>query len=396
MYDPSNEGGLAIYTKNVSNALAKEGCDVYLLTANPYIFQKAPGLLFHVNDSLFAMEARPVFQRSSLLWAADRTYKHCANVRMRKRFADALHPAVIHIQVTAPIIDVFYLPYLKKKYKIVYTVHDVFAHTKNLTQTPWALKRIYEQADHLIVHAKSNKSQLQQLFGIEGGKITVIPHGTHIPSEQLPEKEESRRVLNLPPDAFIILFFGVIRANKGLALLIKSLLRVVSKHRAVALLIAGSPPFKDSFEEYQQLIEELAMQQHIISHIRFIPDDMTQHYYRASDIVALPYTSFGSQSGVLLQAYYYQRPVIVTDAGGMGEQVKEDDSGIVISPGSCVELSDAIIAMLESPAAFKQYACNMLRAAREKYSWDIVAQKTLQLYIDICNAPTRCNEKISS
>jgi glycosyltransferase involved in cell wall biosynthesis len=95
--------------------------------------------------------------------------------------------------------------------------------------------------------------------------------------------------------------------------------------------------------------------------------------------VVLPYTSFASQSSVLLQAYSYGKPVVVTNVGGLAEAVFEDQTGEV-SQVSSKALAESIIAMLSDPKRLERAAENARDAIKGKYSWNIVARETLRVY----------------
>lgn len=386
MVEPLGSVALTVYSNNLCYHLAQKGCSVHLITSRPHEFTTNECDSYHYKCVLLKMPEDPAYLQLKLFWAIDRFLRVWINAQRRLKIIRSLQPDIIHIQYSHPLFDLFYLPGLQKKYKLVYTVHDVFAHHDKISFHFAALKRFYTRLDHMILHTISNKEQLMRLFSARPNNFTIIPHGALEPSADLPDKETSRRKLGLPKDKFIILFFGNIRSNKGLDALIEAHSEVVRQRKNVLLVIAGKPTFRDSFDPYWNLIEKLNIRPHIVCHIKFIPEAMVPYYFMASDIVALPYRHFGSQSGVLMQAYQYQRPVIVTDAGGLAEAVREDKVGKIVPRATPDGISEAIIKMMSQREQFNTYAANMLQAIRYKYSWKIIADKTLSCYRDLLSA----------
>ena len=123
------------------------------------------------------------------------------------------------------------------------------------------------------------------------------------------------------------MFFGIIRKYKGLDLLIKAFSKL--KHEKIRLIIAGE--FYDNQDYYLDLIQSLELDDNIILKNEFIPDDMVVNYFCSCDIVAQPYKS-ATQSGVTQIAYHFEKPMLVTDVGGLAEIVKHGVSGYVCNP----------------------------------------------------------------
>jgi len=380
MYEPSGKGGLARYSMNLCKALQEIGLRVVLITASPYEFIDKAKDSYKVDDRLRYMTTERIFLKFKPFWAADRLYRVLYNANLRNKIANRLMPDIIHLQITVPIIDVLYIPVLARNHSIVYTVHDVIRHTDGLQNRPRLLRRIYQAVDHIIVHTRLNKAQLARQFNVKGEKITVIPHGIEPCPCQMPSQPEARRILNIPHRSRVLLFFGTIRQNKGLDILLKAMPDVLVSHPDVKLLISGSLPRGVDFTKYKRIIQELNIKDNIITDCRFIPEDQMPLSFLSADVIVLPYHQFASQSGVLMQAYTYERPVVVTDVGGLGETVQEDKTGLVVSPESPEALAEAINILLDSGKLYSEFAANMSEARVGKYDWHSIARKTREVY----------------
>ena len=383
MYEPSGKGGLAKYTMNLCKNLAEMSYRVTLLTASSYEFKEKLYNKYEINDCLLPMITNRFYLKYWLFWAVDRFYRAWNNAYVRNKIVDKFMPDIIHIQLTIPIIDVLYLRKISKKHKIVYTVHDVIRHTGGIQNNPKLLKKIYEAVEHIIVHTKNNKTQLIKQFGIRSDKITVIPHGVDPPPAEILSQNEARKILGLPYESKILLFFGSIRQNKGLDVLLKSMPDVCVSNPNVKLLIAGNTPRNENFKKYDSIIRNLNIKDNIIIHRQFINEEKVPLYFISANVVVLPYLRFASQSGVLAQAYTYERPVVVSNVGGLGEAVRDDETGFVVSPGSSEEIGSEINRLLISKKLYNKFINNMRKTRSTKYNWRNISKMTKEVYESI-------------
>ncbi len=377
MYEHTGRKGLFIYTRNISEGLAKKGCDISLLTTTDCIYK---------NDRIHVIKAlKPVTFDNWLLkfkpfWALESFYRACNNSRKRMTVANSIRPDIVHLQLTKPLVDQFFLPLLSNKFNTVLTVHDVRYHSSgNINNRKSFLRRTYSSAHHIIVHTINNKNQMINEFSISPENISVIPHGTHGPDNNLISRQNARDALGIKQQIPVILFFGNIRENKGLDLLIKAFPSVLKSHSESLLLIAGSALSDESAARYLKLIKDLNLSNNAKTEIRFIEESEVAALFRSSDIIVLPYKTFSSQSGVLLQSYKYGRPVVVTDTGGLGEAVTEDKTGVVVK-STAESISSGIIRLINDRDLYDKSSKNMLYSIKDKYHWDIVSKKTMELY----------------
>ncbi|MCI0474486.1 MAG: glycosyltransferase, partial [Ignavibacteria bacterium] len=151
--------------------------------------------------------------------------------------------------------------------------------------------------------------------------------------------EEQRKDLGYSKNDLVILFFGYVRKYKGLNVLIDAMPQILKNNGNAKLLIVGE--FYDSPDRYTEQIKLLNLDNHVKIVQRFVPNEEVGKYYSASDIVVLPYLS-ATQSGVLNIAYGFLKPVIVTDVGGLAEDVTEGKTGYIVAPDSPGAIAEAV------------------------------------------------------
>lgn len=373
MFEPT--GGYWPYTHELAEALGSL-TQVDLLTS-----QKHSGIYsYGMHATLRPMAAHlgnPRNFLSKLAWVFDRFFCSFLWLAARERLANKLRPDLVHLQSTIPLLDQYLLPSFVKKYPVIYTVHDVLPFTASRAfGSKDALQAVYHAAWHLIVHSEANKQELMTVFGIHAKKISVIPHGTRLGKKQ--DRHLARERLSLPPEEKLILFFGGIRESKGLDLAIDALAEVRKELPEVSLVVAGSADA--DLPRYEWLAREAGVADQIHWRLEYIPEVEVGNYFSAADLVLLPYKKFHAQSGVLLQAYKYSVPVVVTDRGALGETVRQDRVGLVAPEATAEKLAQCIVRILCSHDLQAEFSQNMFQLAREEYDWDKIAVRTMSLY----------------
>lgn len=264
-------------------------------------------------------------------------------------------------------------------FRVMATAHDVSSFA-NEGAPDVAVRRAYALCDGIIVHSRAALSELQSRLGITPERITHVPHGNYagFTPAQVPERKDARKRLGLPERAHVLLFFGQIKKVKGLDVLLDAMPGVLRQHPDTVLIIAGKQ-WKVDFAQYEQRISQLGIDGSVVRHIRYIPDEMVADYYSASTLVVLPYRQI-YQSGVLLMAMSYQRPVLVSDVPGMTEIVNDGDNGYTFHSEDSTSLATRLIDLLRSPAELSMTAQRAHKYVLEKHSWASVASKTILAY----------------
>jgi glycosyltransferase involved in cell wall biosynthesis len=181
-----------------------------------------------------------------------------------------------------------------------------------------------------------------------------------------------------------VLFFGFIREYKGLDILIRAFVQVMTRIPASVLVVAGglwTGSWADS--TYSRLVNALGLQSHVKVFSDYIPLNQVSTYFAAADVVAVPYKR-GTQSGVIQLSYAFEKPVVATDVGGLPEVVEDGRSGRVVPAGDTEALAAALIELLQQPAARSQMGQYGYRLAQGRHSWETIAQQILQVYQRLC------------
>ena len=176
-------------------------------------------------------------------------------------------------------------------------------------------------------------------------------------------KAEARKHLGLKTDDKIILFFGFIRKYKGLDILLEAMNLI--KDSNIKLLIAGE--FYEDRKLYDDIIEKLQLQSQIILRTNFINDSEVKYYLSAADFVIQPYRN-ATQSGVTPLAYHFEKPMLVTNVGGLPSLVPNGKVGLIAEPNA-EDIAKKILDLYNTGEA---YFLPHLRGEKKKYSWSIL------------------------
>lgn len=272
--------------------------------------------------------------------------------------------------------------------KLIYTAHNINAGERDGTDTVLnrlSLRCLYGIVDHVIVHTDKMKDQLIREFGVKERRVTVMVFGINNTSPRSQAtRRDARNRLGIGSQERVILFFGNIAPYKGLDILVKALAKLKANGEAPKLLIAGK--LKDArsvahWEDIERTIEEHNLSDRIIKKIEFIPDQDVEFYYKAADVLALPYRHI-FQSGVLFLGYSFGLPVIAADVGSLKSDIVEGRTGFVCRPEEVAHLADTIAQYFGSDL-YKNLSVNreeISRYANEKYSWQRGGEITYAVY----------------
>lgn len=184
-------------------------------------------------------------------------------------------------------------------------------------------------------------------------------------------KEEARKHLDLPLDEKIILFFGFIRKYKGLDLLLEAMHDYRIKEASIKLLIAGE--FYDHKEEYDTIILKNKLEQNLYLRTNFIENKEVKYYLSAADFVIQPYRQ-ATQSGVTPLAYHFEKPMLVTNVGGLASLVPHLKVGIVTDPNSS-SIAEGILKLYELG---EEYFLKHLCEVKKNFSWEHLTAAILE------------------
>lgn len=309
-------------------------------------------------------------------------------------YVTAAKPRLFHIlwNNKFAVIDriVLMLYYRLMGKKITLTVHNVNAGTRDANDSlinRLTLRGQYRLADHIFVHTAKMKSELMGGFGVQESAITVIPFGINnaVPVTDL-TPDDARLRLGIRKGDKTILFFGTIAPYKGLDYLIDAFQRLATRRHDYRLIIAGQPRRGSEryWHEIRDRINDGVGRDRIIQKIEYIPDEDTEVYFKAADVLTLPYTQI-FQSGVLFLGYSFGLPVVAADVGSLREDIVEGRTGFVFTPKDPADLATAIETYFASEIfrGLSRRRKEIRDYANERHSWDTVGQITTHVYAKV-------------
>ncbi len=192
--------------------------------------------------------------------------------------------------------------------------------------------------------------------------VLYSPHPLYDNFGEIIEKSEAKQELGLSPDVNYVLFFGFIRAYKGLDILLEAFADPGFKERNIKLLVVGE--FYDDEEKYRTIVRDKNLSDQVVFVDDFVPDSRVKYYFSAADIVAQPYKD-ATQSGVTQIAYHFNKPMVVTNVGALPEMVPDGEVGYVVNVDSD-EVASAILKFYTlNTDVFSANILNM----KKQYSW---------------------------
>jgi D-inositol-3-phosphate glycosyltransferase len=277
----------------------------------------------------------------------------------------------------------FWIPFISMSLGSICRIVKLNRHTK-----------IISIADNIIPHEKRPGDKLLCRYFIRGidGFITMsgsvlndlvkfkykkpkilTPHPIYDHYGEIQTRENALLNLNLSKEDRYILFFGFIRDYKGLDLLLNAFSNPYFKPNRIKLIVAGE--FYADETSYLDLIKELNLEDDVILRTGYVSNTEVQHYFNAADIIAQPYKS-ATQSGVTQIGYHFNKPMLVTDVGGLAEIIPHMKVGYVVAPDS-EEISKALIDFFENKR-IEEFTKNILKE-KERFSWDKMTKSIMEL-----------------
>lgn len=260
--------------------------------------------------------------------------------------------------------------------KCIALVHNLIPHEPTILDklfAPWFVR----QTDGFVALSQSVVDDIKKVESqksiVERPK-TFSPHPIYDHYGERMSKAAACEALGLDAQYDYMLFFGLVRAYKGLDLLIDAFALSKDELPKLRLLIAGE--FYEDEQKYRDQINQLGLDERIIVRNEFIPDSDLRKYFGAADLIVQPYKS-ATQSGVTQVAFHFEKPMLVTNVGGLGEIVHHGKMGYAVAPdaGQIAEcLRDYYNQRRQ--AEFTDY----LLHEKNKYAWDKMSNAYLQLY----------------
>jgi glycosyltransferase involved in cell wall biosynthesis len=260
---------------------------------------------------------------------------------------------------------------VKSKTKVLALTDNIIPHEKKMDIRPFT-KYFVNNCHGFIAMSRKVLNDIS-FFSSTPNKV-YSPHPMYETYGDPVDMKTAREKLGLKQNDRIVLFFGLVRAYKGLDILIEAMSANEIKKQNIKLLVAGE--FYDDKNQYLDLIEKKGMKDLVILHDKFIANEDVRYYFCASNLVAQTYRN-ATNSGVTMVAYYYGKPILVTNVGGLAEIVPDGKCGYVVE--NSVPLIIEKIADYFKNNREKEFTAHV-KVEKKKYQWDSFINKLLTLY----------------
>jgi len=363
-------GGLAVYNERLAREFMAEGHNVTIVTFT----LQYPDFLFPGKTQYADWEApeelnivRKLNSVNPLSW-----YKTA-------KYIKSLNPDLLIVKYWLPFMGpafgtVAKLVKRNKKTKVISILDNIIPHEKRVGDKPFS-KYFVNNVDAFVGMSESVLNDLNQ-FTLDKPR-EFCPHPLYDNFGKAVDRKDAIKHLNLDENTNYLLFFGLIRDYKGLDILLQAFADERISNMNVKLIVAGE--FYSSSEKYLEMIENLHLKDKVILHSEFVPDSEVSYFFCASDIIVQPYKT-ATQSGVTQIAYHFEKPMIVTNVGGLPEIVPHGKSGYVVEPNPD-EIAGAIVDFYENNKISVFDAG--IKEEKKKYEWSRMTGTIINLYQQI-------------
>ncbi len=368
-------GGLASFDQRLCRAFMEEGhsCSIYSFSL------QYPGFLFP-GTTQFSSDPAPVgMDIHSRINSVNPVNWLVTGELLKKQ-----GPDLIVVRYWLPFMGPALGTILRRvrrngRTKIIAITDNIIPHEKRPGDRLFT-KYFLGSCDAFVTMSDSVMADLRSFDKLKPAQRVIHPlydnFGDIISKESARKLLNEKKQLHLLENEKIILFFGFIRAYKGLDILIRAMADPRIGVARIRLLVAGE--FYEDKSRYQDLIRELNISDRLILQTDFIPDAEVQYYLCAADAVIQPYRQ-ATQSGVTPLAYHFEKPMVVSNAGSFAEQVLHGQTGLVTT----AEPEALATAILHFYELGEEFFIPHLRSEKKKYSWKNLVNTILGLSHDI-------------
>ncbi len=361
-------GGLASYNERLAKQFIDEGNEVTIYTFS----LQYPSFIFP-GTTQYSTESKP----------SNLTINVCINsinpfnwIKVGNNLKNE-KPDLVIVRYWLPFMGPclgFILRQIKKnkQTKIVCIADNIIPHEKRFGDKAFT-KYFVQPVDAFITMSDKVMTDLKLFAPTKPTQL--VAHPLYDNFGEKVSKEEARLKLGIKNEELILLFFGFIRKYKGLDLLLNAMKIIKNSKFNIQnskLLIAGE--FYEDRKAYDEQIEKLDLQENLILHTDFIPDSKVKYYLCAADVVVQPYKN-ATQSGVTPLAYHFEKPMIVTNVGGLPSLVPNNKVGLIAEPNA-ESIAEKIIDYFTKGEA---YFLPHLIEEKKKFTWSKMTASIKQI-----------------
>lgn len=360
-------GGLASYNERLAREFVKQGHDVEVVTFT----LQYPSFLFP-GKSQFSTEAAPTDIKVSREISSVNPFNWIKVGRaIKKKSADRVI-FCYWMAFMAPCFGTIARFAKSPKTKMVALIHNMIPHEPTILDKLFP-KYFVDSMDGYVAMADSVVEDVKHFDKSDKPKV-VSPHPIYDHYGELLTKKEAAMRLGLFDHKDYILFFGFIRQYKGLDLLLEAFADERLRQFPVKLIVAGE--FYENPEPYLKIIQNLGLENHVVLRTKFIPDNDVRNYFSVADIIAQPYRT-ATQSGVSQIAYHFEKPMLVTNVGGLAEIIPDGKVGYVVDVDP-KQIADALVDFYTQKRA--DNFIENIKVEKLKYEWSRMTEAIDNLF----------------
>ena len=238
-----------------------------------------------------------------------------------------------------------------------------------------------KNATLIVTISKYSLEKIKNYYDVDEAKVRIVPNGVDVEKfKPIEDQAAVKRQFGLGT-APCVLFVGSLIPRKGLPFLAEAAKKVVKEYRETKFVIVGDGPLRNQLVSYL----ETANLQGNFMFLGNVKEDVLSALYNCADVFALPSIQEG-QGIVLLEAEASAKPVVAFDVGGVNEAVRNGETSLLVKRGSSDELANALLKLLGDKALREKMGVNGRRFVTENFTWDICAQKMLNVYHEALGA----------
>jgi len=370
-------GGLEVYDFGVCYALYKNDFDVVLYTCDK--------TKYHNIESMFTVNRffKSIYGNISL-FSKMKNFLKGLYLTYRDLKIQKANIVYLHVFTFSAVELSLLLMSTLFEAKLVVNIHDPISFgNKGSGFIKQVFNRVIRSSKIVVTtHTDYSRKVLHQVF--PNLEVALMPHSdVDLLYDTSISKTESKNVLGLDQDLRYVLFFGQIKATKGLETLLSSWAAVASQYHDLRLLIVGRC-WQNDCQRYNKIINDEDISGTVQWKEMYIDDVDVPSYFKAAELVVLPYTRIYS-SGVLLRAIGYGAPLMVSDQDAFTGIVEHNHSAVVFKTANPGDLSEKLREIIDHPALLGELSHNAKVMLDKKHSWDIVGQEMNQIFMRIIN-----------
>ena len=351
-------GGIAAFNERLARQYQAEGHEVELVTFT----LQYPSFLFP-GTTQYSTDPAPEGLKITRKLNSINPFSWLSTGRYIRRQRPDLVLSAFWLPFMAPAMGTALRRAKRKGMRRVSILHNLIPH-EHRPGDKFFSRYFVGSNDAFITLSRSVLEDLN-IFDPKGLKPrTFSPHPLYDHYGATLGRKEALDLIGLRENQRYVLFFGFIREYKGLDLLLDAMADERMEKLGVKLIVAGE--FYGDPKPYQEQISRHDIGDRVVLHTEFIPDHEVNRYFCAADLVVQPYKN-ATQSGVSQIAYHFEKPMVVTNVGGLPEIVPDGKAGFVVKPDS-QEIANAIVRYFEED--WQQRLTEGVREEKKKYAWD--------------------------